>query len=84
MDITIELTDNADGLIEASCPQLGLVARAPSLGDALARISRLVMYVATSLEEMHLSIGDRQEGLQRLSASLADKNFCMPRYPKVH
>jgi len=83
VDITIDLTDN-DGYYEASCSQLGLVARAPSLEEALQRISRLVLYVTTSLEEMPLSVSDRQEILERLSASCAERNFCMPRYPKIH
>jgi len=83
VDITIELTNN-DGYYEASCSQLGLVARGARLEEALQRISRLVRYVTTSLEEMPLSVGDGQEVLDRLSASLAERNFCMPRYPKIH
>ncbi len=83
MDITIDLTDD-DGYYEASCSQLGLVARASSLEEALQRISRLVLYVTTSLEEMPLSVGDQQKVLERLSASSAERNFCLPRYPKIH
>ena len=84
MEITIELTSETEGWYEAACPQLGLVARATSVEDALGRISRLVVYVTTSLEAMPLTIGDRLEGSERLSARFADKNFCMPRHPKVH
>ena len=84
MDITIELTSETEGWYEAVCPQLGLVARATSLDAALERISRLVLYVTTSLEDMPLTIGDRLEGIERLSARFAGKNFCMPRHPKVH
>ena len=84
MDISIELTDDSNGYFEASCPELGLIARASSLDEALARISRLVLYVTTSLEAMPLSTGKRLEGIERLSARFAGKNFCVPRYPKVH
>jgi predicted RNase H-like HicB family nuclease len=84
VDLTIELTDSTDGYYEASCPELGLVARAASLEAALGRVSRLIVYAATSLEEMPLSVTDWQEGIERLGASTAGRNFCMPRYPKIH
>lgn len=84
MDITIELTDNTDGYFEASCPEFGLVARAASLEEVLGRVSRLIVYAASSLEEMPLSVADWQEGIGGLGASVAEKNFCMPRYPKIH
>ncbi|MBN1919517.1 MAG: hypothetical protein JW889_16590 [Verrucomicrobia bacterium] len=83
MDINIELTDS-NGLVEALCPQLGLVARASSLEEALQRISRLVVYVTSSLDEMPLTIGEDQEGSERLTGRSADRNFYLPRHPKVH
>jgi predicted RNase H-like HicB family nuclease len=84
VDLTIELTDNTDGYYEASCPELGLVARASSLETALGRMSRLIVYATTSLEELPLSMADWQEGIERLGASTAGRNFCMPRHPKIH
>jgi hypothetical protein len=84
VDISIELSDDSGGYIEATCPQLGLVTRASSLDEVLKRISRLVLYVTSSLEAMPLDLGERPEGIERLSARFADKNFWMPRYPKVH
>ncbi|HET6496363.1 MAG TPA: hypothetical protein VFH61_13480 [Thermoleophilia bacterium] len=83
MDINIELTDS-NGYIEAACPELGLVARASSLEETLQRISRLVVYVTSSLEHMPLTIGEGQENADRLTARAADRNFCLPRHPKVH
>jgi len=84
VDISIEVTNHDSGGVEATCPELGLVARASSLEKALERISRLVVYVTSSLEVMPLTIGPQHEGLERLSASLSGKNFWMPLYPKVH
>jgi len=84
VDITIELTDGTEGCYEASCPHLGLVARASSLDEVLGRISGLVLYVMTSLDDMPQSIGERLDGVERLSATFEDKNFCLPRHPKVH
>jgi predicted RNase H-like HicB family nuclease len=83
VDINIELTDSS-GYIEAVCPELGLVARASSLEETLQRISRLVVYVTSSLDEMPLTIGESQEAHERLTGRSADRNFCLPRHPKVH
>jgi hypothetical protein len=84
VDISIELTEDDSGRIEATCPELGLVARASSFEKALERISRLVVYVTSSLESMPLTVGPQPDGLERFSASFSGKNFWMPRYPKVH
>jgi hypothetical protein len=84
VDISIEIRDNDSEYVEASCPQLGLVTRAPSLEEALRRISRLVVYVASSLDEMPLTLTERREGQKRLSAAFGDKNFWLPLHPKVH
>jgi hypothetical protein len=84
VDISIEITDSDSQYIEATCPQLGLVTRATSLDEALRRISRLVLYVTSSLEEMPLTLAERGETQKRLSASFADRNFWVPLHPKVH
>jgi hypothetical protein len=84
VDISIELASDNSGYIEATCPQLGLVTRASSLDEALQRISKLVLYVTSSLEAMPLTLGERPEDPERLSVTSAGKNFWMPRYPKVH
>jgi len=60
------------------------VARASSMEEALHRISRLVVYVTSSLEQMPLTIGEGQETFDRLTARADDRNFFLPRHPKVH
>lgn len=84
MYFTIEINRGDDGFYEAICPDIGLSARAGTLEEVIDKIKNLVVFFISSAEEMGLSAVDEKDLVKQLSAYFKDKNFFLPRNPKIH
>jgi len=84
MRFSIDIALMTDGTYEASCPEMGLSASGGTLDDVFDEMKKLVLFQISNSEETAIASVDEEKVLRQLDLVFKDKNFCLPRNPKVH
>lgn len=84
MQFKIEVRGEADGEVQAYCPEAGVSCRGRSLEDALDRMRELLSLYFAAVEDADMSPEEQAELTKELRLHLKGKNLFVPRDPKVH
>ena len=84
MRFLIDIEFRADGMYEANCPDMGLSTTAESLDEVMDKIKTLVTYHISTSEDAGISPVDEEQVVRQFTMVFKDKNFFLPRNPKVH
>ena len=84
MRFSIDIDFRPDGQFEASCPEMGLSASAETLDEVFDKLKNLVMFHISNSEDAGISTVDEEQITRQLNLAFKDKNFCLPRNPKIH
>ena len=84
MRFTIDIEVCPDGRYEARCVEIGLSESSDSLDDLLKKVRELLVYHITTAEDAGMSHLDEEQLARQLNLLFKDKNFHLPRNPKVH
>lgn len=84
MRFSIDIVYHPDGRFEASSPEIGVAATADTLDEVFEKVKNLVIFHISNSEDAGLSEIDEEQVTKQLSLAFKDKNFCLPRHPKVH
>jgi hypothetical protein len=84
MRFTIDIQFRPDGRFEASCPEMGLAAVAGSIDEVFDKIKNLLLFQMMNVEDAGMSAVDEEQVTKQVELIFKDKNFCLPRNPKVH
>lgn len=84
MHLTIEVRGQTHGEYQAYCPEVGVSCRGRSLEDVLKRITDLLSFYFSAVEDGEMPTEEKVELTKRLSVYLKGKNLFVPRDPKIH
>jgi predicted RNase H-like HicB family nuclease len=84
MLIRIEIRGQAGGEYQAICPDIGISCQGRSLEAVLERITDLLVFYFSTVDDSDLSAAEQNEHSKQLSVYLKGKNLFFPRDPKVH
>lgn len=84
MRFTIDILFRPDGRFEASCPEMGLAAVAGSIDEVFDKMKNLLLFYIMSAEDEGISPVEEEQLTKQVELIFKDKNFCLPRNPKIH
>ena len=84
MRFSVDIQLHPDGRFEATCTEMGLSVSGDSLDEVFDKMKSLVMFHVSNWHDVGLSPIDEEDIARQLELVFKDKNFCLPRNPKVH